>query len=95
MAELSAHLENLQQKIQQLLKNQQQLLRENVQLQKELQKGKQTIEDKTHQTQNLQQQIDALKLGVSKWNIEEKALLEKRIDVYLKEIDRCLELLNG
>jgi predicted nucleic acid-binding Zn-ribbon protein len=95
MAELSAHLENLQQKIQQLLKNQQQLLRENVQLQKELQKAKQTIEDKTHQTQNLQQQIDALKLGVSKWNIEEKALLEKRIDVYLKEIDRCLELLNG
>jgi hypothetical protein len=36
-----------------------------------------------------------LKLGVSGWNDHEKAELEKRIDVYLKEIDKCIALLNN
>ncbi len=95
MVDINSQLQLLQTKLQALLKNYQQLQKENVQLKKELgKKSGEAIEAK-EKLQTIQQQIDILKLSKSGFDETEKVLLEKRIDIYLKEIDKCLALLNN
>lgn len=94
MLDLDLHIKAVQDKLQLLLKSHQLLARENQRLQKELEKSQQQIVQRDEQILGLQQQVDALKLGTSAQSPEEKALLEKRINGYLKEIDKCLALLN-
>ncbi len=94
MLDLDLHIKAVQDKLQLLLKSHQLLARENQRLQKELEKSQQQIAQRDEQILGLQQQVDALKLGTSAQSPEEKALLEKRINGYLKEIDKCLALLN-
>jgi len=93
--DIEARLKAIQLKLQQLLKQYQLLQKENTQLKKELAKSQQNNSEKTEQLQTLQQQVDVLKLGVRGWGEQEKEELEKRIDVYLKEIDKCIALLNN
>jgi chromosome segregation ATPase len=93
--DLDTQLKTIQAKLQQLLKQYQLVLKENAQLKKELEKSHHNNSEKTEQLQALQQQVDVLKLGVKGWSEEEKVELEKRIDVYLKEIDKCIALLNN
>ena len=92
--DIDARLKTIQAKLQQLLRQYQLLQKENARLKKELQKSQEISGAKTEQLETLQQQVDVLKLGVSGWNENEKAELEQRIDVYLKEIDKCIALLN-
>ena len=94
MVDLDLHIKNIQDKLQQLLRNHQVLTKENLRLQKELEKSQQQIGEKEQLIYTLQQQVDALQLGTTAQSPEEKALLEKRINGYLKEIDKCLALLN-
>ena len=68
--------------------------KENGQLKKELVKKSVEINIGKEKLQNFQQQIDVLKLSKSGFDATEKVVLEKRIDIYLKEIDKCLALLN-
>lgn len=93
--DIDARLKTIQAKLQQVLKQYQLLQKENMQLKKELTGSKQNVNEKAGQLQALQQQVDVLKLGVKGWNEDERAELEKRIDVYLKEIDKCISLLNN
>jgi chromosome segregation ATPase len=93
--EIDSQLKTIQAKLQQLLKQYRLLQKENAQLKKELLKSQENIHGKTDQLQTLQQQVDVLKLGVNGWSEQEKIELEKRIDVYLKEIDKCIALLNN
>ena len=95
MVDLAIQIKNIQEKLQQLLRQQQLLLRENQKLKKELEKATALGQEKETTAQSLQQQVDAFKLGTSSHSAEEKAALEKRIDTYLKEIDKCLALLNA
>ncbi len=94
MSDINNQLVQLQQKLQLLIKNYQQLQREHVQLKKELEKTNTQLQEKNEHLQAIQQQIDVLKLGKAAFNEEEKLVLEKRINIYLKEIDKCLSLLN-
>ncbi len=94
MLDLDLHIKNIQEKLQQLLRNQQVLVKENQRLMKELEKSKQLLSEKEATVAALRQQLDALKLSTTARSPEEKALLEKRINGYLKEIDKCLALLN-
>jgi FtsZ-binding cell division protein ZapB len=93
--DIDARLKTIQAKLQQVLKQYQLLQKENAQLKKELSRSQQHISERAAQLQTLQQQVDVLKLGAGGWNDHEKAELEKRIDVYLKEIDKCIALLNN
>jgi phage host-nuclease inhibitor protein Gam len=93
--DIDARLKTIQAKLQQVLKQYQLLQKENARLNKELTKSQQNISEKTAQLQSLQQQVDVLKIGMNGWNDQEKVELEKRIDVYLKEIDKCIALLNN
>ena len=49
--------------------------------------NQQTIED-------LKQQVDVLKITSGDWDQSDKKDFEKRINSYIKEIDRCIALLS-
>ena len=94
MVDLDLQIKSIQDKLQQLLKRQGMLQKENQKLKKDLEKTLSVTEEKEQTLQAIQQQMDVLKLGSGSLNDEEKNALSKRIDVYLKEIDKCLSLLN-
>ncbi|MES2004587.1 MAG: hypothetical protein V4450_08700 [Bacteroidota bacterium] len=94
MVDLDLQIKSIQDKLQQLLKQQALLQKENQQLKKELEKTTALHEEKQAVAQSLQQQVDAAKLGSGAISESEKNALSKRIDLYLKEIDKCLALLN-
>ncbi|MDI9365783.1 MAG: hypothetical protein QM541_12585 [Flavobacterium sp.] len=95
MIDINSQLLALQVRLQQLIKNYHQLQKESVQLKKNLAKKESELATKDEEMQKLQHQLDALKLTKSVFDETEKALLEKRIDIYLKEIEKCLALLNS
>lgn len=94
MVELDLQIKAIQDKLQQLLKQHQLLQKENGKLKKELEKAQMLNGEKEQGLQSLKQQVDVLKLGSGNLDAAEKNALGKRIDTYLKEIDKCLALLN-
>ncbi|HEX6849212.1 MAG TPA: hypothetical protein VF144_19640 [Chitinophagaceae bacterium] len=94
MPDLEIQLKRIQDKLQQLLKDYAALQKENLRLKEELDKNRaqsftnqQTIED-------LKQQVDVLKITSGDWEEGDKKEFEKRINSYIKEIDRCIALLS-
>jgi hypothetical protein len=87
-------LKNIQTKLQQMLKQYRLVVKENEQLKKQLADNTLQASTKQQQVQALQQQLDVLKMGTSTFDSKDKAALEKKIDLYIKEIDRCLLMLN-
>ena len=94
MVDLDLQIKSIQDKLQQLLKQQALLQKENQKLKKDLEKAVTDGHQKEQSLQAIRQQVDVLKLGSGKLDETEKAALGKRIDSYLKEIDKCLALLN-
>ena len=84
----------IEEKVLQLLKQYQQIQKENLQLQKETKSTKAQLESVTTEKNRLLQQVDAMKINGSTMEESSKKDLEKRINIYLKEIDHCLALLN-
>lgn len=95
MVELQLPIKNLQEKLQILLKQQAHVQKENQQLQKELARLQIESKDRLALVQNLQQQVVALQIGTGNLAEQDKQALSKRIDAYLKEIDKCLSMLNS
>ena len=94
MSDLEVQLKRIQDKLQQVLKDHSALQKENLRLKEELDKNRtqsfvnqQTIED-------LKQQVDVLKITSGDWDQGDKKEFEKRINSYIKEIDRCIALLS-
>jgi chromosome segregation ATPase len=94
-SEFDIQLQNIQQKLQQVMRQYQHLQKENDQLKAELKHSQSLLAEKNKQLAELQQKADVLKLGVKEYSDQEKKDLEKRIDEYLKEIEKCLALLNA
>jgi regulator of replication initiation timing len=94
MVDLDLQIKSIQDKLQQLLKQQVLLQKENQKLKKDLEKSINENVEKEQSLQAIRQQVDVLKLGSGKLDEVEKNALGKRIDGYLKEIDKCLALLN-
>jgi len=95
MLDLDLQIKSIQDKLQQLLKQQSLLQKENQKLKKDLERAIAENTEKEQSLRAMHQQVDALKLGSgSLLNETEKNALGKRIDGYLKEIDKCLALLN-
>ena len=94
MVDLDLQIKNIQDKLQQLLRQQAVLLKENQKLKKDLEKATAESDQKEQSLQAIRQQVDVLKLGSGNLDTAEKNVLAKRIDGYLKEIDKCLALLN-
>jgi len=94
MVDLDLQIKNIQDKLQQLLRQQVLLQKENTRLKKDLEKANLLVDEKQQSMQALQQQVDVVKLSSGNLTEAEKNALSKRIDTYLKEIDKCLALLN-
>ncbi len=89
------HLKNIQDKLQQLLKNYAAMQKENAKLKEELSDAQQKATAQLKITDELKQQVSILKLSSGEMDEAEKKEFEKRINGYLKEIDRCIALLEN
>lgn len=95
MSTTEQHLKRIQDKLQQFLKQYAALQKENVQLKEELNKSKEEAKAQQHQIDTLKQKLDILKLNAGEMSEVDKKEFEKKINTYLKEIDRCIALLGG
>ncbi len=90
---MEQQLKRIQDKLQLLLKQQQLLQKENERLSKENQELKERLEKQLDNTETLEQRVAALKMATGSLNEKEKKELEKRMNGYIKEIDRCIGML--
>ena len=91
---LEQHLKRIQEKLQQVLKEYGSLQKENVQLRNELDQTKQNSLQYMQITDQLKQQVEVLKISSGNWDAKDKKEFEKRINQYIKDIDRCIALLG-
>ena len=94
MTELEEPINNIEHKLREVTRRYSVLRKENLRLQAEMQKLNETISKKEEELQQLRHQTDVLKSGIQSWHPEQKKLFVKRIDTYLKEIEKCITLLN-
>ncbi len=95
MEEGAGQIQRIEEKVQQLLKDYAVLQKENLRHEKENSRLSKELQTKSDQIVNLQQKIDSLRLANPIMEESSKKELEKRIEIYIKEIDRCLELLHS
>lgn len=95
MSLLNQHITDLQEKLQTLLKAYRQLELENQRLEKELIDIRQLQISNAHALSALEQKLAVASITSDDWDPQEKLKLQKQIDSYLKEIDKCLALLHA
>lgn len=88
------HLKRIQDKLQLLLKKHLALQKENQALKEEINTQQRQVIQYQENMETLKQQVDILKLGSGTMTEEDKKQFEKRINTYLKEIDRCIAMLG-
>ena len=87
-------LNTVQEKLQLLLKQHNRLKRENEQLRQLLQEQKEQQKLSLQVIEQLEQQVAILKLAIGDMNNTDKAAFEKKINQYVKEIDKCIAFLS-
>ncbi len=87
-------LTRIQDKLQQLLKQHAAARRENEKLKAELGIAQEKLSLQQLYLDELRQQVSILKLNAGGMNERDKKEIEKKINSYLKEIDRCIALLG-
>jgi archaellum component FlaC len=95
MKELEQQIKRIQDKLQRLLKQQQLLLKENDELKKELNAFKKDTATQKSTIDELKQQASILKMNSVEMNDSDKKEFEKRLNHYIKEIDRCIAMLSS
>ena len=94
MSTTEQHLKRIQEKLQQLLKQHAAVLKENNKLRGELDSARQKLMVQQKSADELKQQVSILRVNAGEMNEKDKKEFEKRINGYLKEIDRCIALLG-
>ncbi len=87
-------LHRIQEKLQHLLKQYAVVQKENQKLKEELEQIKQKTSIHQQNVDDLKQQVGVLKLNAGEMSESDKKEFEKKINSYLKEIDRCIALLG-
>ena len=94
MQSLHQQLKQVNDKLQQLLKHQQSLQKENSNLKSTIKELKNSIDSKNQTLEELGQQKMVKQLNNGNLNDTEKKELEKKLNQYIREIDRCIAMLN-
>ena len=94
MSEVENQLKRIQDKLQQVLKDYAALQKENLRLKEELDKNRTQTFAHQQNIEDLKQQVEVLKITSGDWEEGDKKEFEKRINSYIKEIDRCIALLS-
>ncbi|TAH05160.1 MAG: hypothetical protein EAZ16_03135 [Sphingobacteriales bacterium] len=92
--QLHQQVKRISDKLQQLLKQHQQLQKQYTQLQEQHTQTKEELNRKTALTDDLQQKVAVLKTATNNLTEADKKELEKRLNHYIKEIDRCINLMG-
>jgi len=87
-------LKRIQEKLQQLLKQYNALQKENTSLRENLATTKDEHNKNYQKLEALTQQVDILKLAAGNMSDKDKNEFEKRLNNYIKEIDRSISLLG-
>lgn len=89
------HIRRIQAKVQELIRQQALLRKENEQLRSELADWQDKYRSQHDLTSQLSEQMELLKLNTGEgWDDETRKAFEKRLQQYIKEIDRCIGILN-
>jgi vacuolar-type H+-ATPase subunit I/STV1 len=94
MNPLEQHIQRINEKIQQLLKQYRLSQKENEKLRKELADIKALHTERSNLIDELEQKVAILKTATNNMNEEDKKDLEKRLNHYIREIDRCIAILS-
>jgi hypothetical protein len=94
MPQIELQLKRVQEKLLLLLKNHAALQKENSLLKQDIQIAKKQAADQQKHIDTLKQQVDVLRLNTGAMSEVDKKLFEKKIGGYLKEIDRCIAMLQ-
>lgn len=95
MLELHTQVDALKEKLQELLKAYKHVRKENERLTKELESATTKHIASQIEIDQLNQKLAAIQLSNGNYSDAEKQALQKKIDAYLKEIDKCLALLHA
>ena len=93
--QIDSQIKLLQQKLQLLVKEFQLTKKENVYLKLEVEELQTKINTQSTEIEKLRQQTQLSKIKSFYFSNEDKAELEEKINAYLKEIDKCILLLNA
>jgi predicted nuclease with TOPRIM domain len=91
--DLELRVQRINDKLQLLLRQREALLKENEKLKTELREWKAVHKSHAARLEQLQQQVEILKASKGEMNEGEKKGFEKRLNQYIREIDRCIALL--
>ena len=94
MSELESQIKRIQEKLQLVLKKQDDLSKENQRLKKDIDKSIKQSTQYLQLIETLKQQVDVLKISSGNWDENDKKDFEKRINLYVREIDKCIALLS-
>jgi len=94
MTDLDVHIKRIQEKLERLLKQYNDLQKENNVLRKEAERSSRQAAVNQQTIENLKQQVEVLKISSGNWDENDKKEFEKRINHYIKEIDKCIALLS-
>jgi peptidoglycan hydrolase CwlO-like protein len=95
MTDINNHINQLHEKLQLLIKEYKQLQKDNKKLQKDITVLENEQTAKNLLLQQLEQKVTAVQITGGQWEDSQKQVLQKKIDAYLKEIDKCLALLHA
>ncbi len=94
MSPSEVQLKRIQEKAQQLVKRYQQLQNENEQLKKEVRSCTEKQELYKSRIESLEEKVAILKTATGQLDDTDKKEIEKKLNHYLKEIDRCITMLS-
>ena len=85
---------SLNDKLQQLLKQYNRLQKENEKLKEELILAKNKELETEHKIEEIQQQVSIMKISSGEMSEKDKKDFEKKINQYIREIDKCISFLS-
>lgn len=94
MATAQEHINNIQQKLSSLIEKYHALMKENERLKKSLHESTGELNAVKETNDQLTLQLNMLKAGESEASKESRNALEKKINEYVKEIDKCIAQLG-
>lgn len=94
MSAIELHIKSVNEKLQLLIKKHLALKKENENLKEELNKSRIKEQDYKSRLHELDQKVNILKAASGQMTEGDQKEFEKRINNYIKEIDKCIGLLS-
>jgi len=94
MSAVENDIKRVYHKLQQLLKQYILLQKENEKLKEEVKQLHENKQQQLEQIDQLQIQVSLLKAASSQMNEEDKKVFERKINQYIKDIDKCITMLS-